>query len=1284
LGALAEAAMAQTVSYSDFGTGEPLPVFAGGGPGAWDEIVREKVWVLQEESGQYRMWYVGHTSAGQTTSKVGYATSPDGITWTRHPGNPVINRTVKDQDICVLRRADGVLNMYVEVNDDWIDLFTSNDGIAWTPHPANPLKTDAASPVVWQEGGNWYMLYENMASNPFTINLATSPDGVVWTDSAANPVLADSTHVVPDSVIKDGATYHLYYHRYENGWPGWHAVSTDATNWTQRTQLFAAGNYALSSQATLRAADGHIRAYLWSERENRYYLRYGVSRPGPTVWPLDEGSGLTTEDSSGHRARGALLNGVVWSAGHAGTALQFDGVNDHALLGHFAELPVWSVALWVRSPAPPASAPPSGPIHRHANYQINWNHPSGSGRGAVGLKVAGAFYAASFGPLQGNTWYHLVGTYDGETIRAYKNGVLVGTNTAPSGPPDPERMPLTLGRHAQMENYFSGTVDEPRVYGRVLSDAEVAALASGGPPPTPDTTPPSAPGGLVAASAGGGLALSWSPATDAESGVSLYRIYRATTSSPSKALVASVTAPATQFTDSGVQPNTTYYYHVTAVNGVGLEGPASNEASAQAPDIPPNPPGTPVVTAGDGLVSLDWPDNTDADLAGYRVYRGTTAGGPYARIGPDPIATSEYSDSSVINDTTYFYVVTALDTAGQESAPSSEVSARPAAVGPVVLLASWQLDEGTGTIAADDSGNGFTGTLRNGAAWAPGISNGGVAFDGVDDYISTNFTATPPTWTIAAWVRSPQAPANGAPSGPLHRNLGFQINWNHPDAAFRGTVALRVAHVWHAASYGVLDADTWYHLAATYDGETLRAFKNGVLVATNTAPSGPPDTDAASLKIARHAAAGNFFAGTVDDVRVYEGALEPAAVAALAAFDETPPSPPGALSASADGQAVSLIWEAASDPESGVNQYRIRRAETGGGPKSLVGEVPGSTLTFTDLATQPGTGYFYEVTAVNGAGLEGLASNEASTVTGDTAPAAPSGLSALGENSQVVLDWADNVESDLDGYRVYRSTVPDGGFVQVGPAVVTSSAFVDATTANDTTYYYVVSAVDDAGNESGFSTTVSATPTAIDTSLVAHWLFDENAGTLAADATGNGWTGTLRNGTLWTAGVSGSAVQFDGLDDNITTTFGQDLAAFTVAVWVRSPAAPAAAAASGPVSRNSNFQINWNHSDSTFRGAVAIRVGAWHAASFGALEADRWYHLTATYDGETLRAYRDGVLMSVNTNPSGPPNPDTSMLRMGRQATAGNFFQGVADDVRVYNRALAESEVAALGGAPNP
>ncbi|MBW8040334.1 MAG: cellulase family glycosylhydrolase [Planctomycetes bacterium] len=106
-------------------------------------------------------------------------------------------------------------------------------------------------------------------------------------------------------------------------------------------------------------------------------------------------------------------------------------------------------------------------------------------------------------------------------------------------------------------------------------------------------------------------------------------------------------------------------------------GPAESPTGGEPPDItPPAAPTGLSATAGDATVSLDWDDNSEPDLAVYDVYRSTTTGGPYSVIDFD-LTSSDYIDNSVSNGTTYYYVVTAVDTSNNESGYSSEASATP-------------------------------------------------------------------------------------------------------------------------------------------------------------------------------------------------------------------------------------------------------------------------------------------------------------------------------------------------------------------------------------------------------------------------------------------------------------------------------------------------------------------------------------------------------------------------------------------------------------------------------
>lgn len=163
--------------------------------------------------------------------------------------------------------------------------------------------------------------------------------------------------------------------------------------------------------------------------------------------------------------------------------------------------------------------------------------------------------------------------------------------------------------------------------------------------------------------------------------------------------------------------------------------------------------------------------------------------------------------------------------------------------------------------------------------------------------------------------------------------------------------------------------------------------------------------------------------------------------------------------------------------------------------------------------------------------------------------------------------------------------------------------------------------------------------------------------------------------------VAGHHLYFNGSSNYADTRFTEHLPIFTVSAWVRSPNPPGSNQGKGPVHYEKNFQFNWDHVSAGARGAVVIQdsAGSWQAASFGPLEADTWIHLAATYDGDTLKAYRDGKLITANPATRGPAKQETNSLKLGRHALLDNptyhFHNGSVDEVRVYNRVLTANEI---------
>ncbi len=97
-------------------------------------------------------------------------------------------------------------------------------------------------------------------------------------------------------------------------------------------------------------------------------------------------------------------------------------------------------------------------------------------------------------------------------------------------------------------------------------------------------------------------------------------------------------------------------------------------------------------------------------------------------------------------------------------------------------------------------------------------------FDGTDDYIQTSLDPDGTTfanWTVSCWIKGDNAPSSAEHNGAVYDSEVFCIVWDHSIEAFRGAASVIVGGTWYTASFGTLNASAWYHLAATYDGESL-------------------------------------------------------------------------------------------------------------------------------------------------------------------------------------------------------------------------------------------------------------------------------------------------------------------------------------------------------------------------------------------------------------------------------------------------------------------------------
>ncbi len=447
-----------------------------------------------------------------------------------------------------------------------------------------------------------------------------------------------------------------------------------------------------------------------------------------------------------------------------------------------------------------------------------------------------------------------------------------------------------------------------------------------------------------------GVTLSW----NALPKTAFYEVNRSTTNGGPYTNVANIWG-GTGYGDPNVNNGVTYYYVVIGV-GATTSAP-SNQASAT-----PNPPGVvnqPVIpaaptglnaAAGNATVSLRW--NGVAGATSYNVKRSTANGGPYTTIASP--SSPLFTDNSVSNGTTYYYVVSALNSAG-ESANSSQVLATPQA--PIL----------------------------------------------------------PPA----------------APTG-LNASAG------------NATVVLMWNGVTGATSYNV-----------------KRSTTNGGPYTTISSPSSPLFTDNSVTN-------GTTYYYVVSAVGTGGESANSSQVSATPQAPILPPAAPTGLNANAGNATVGLMWNGVT----GATSYNVKRSNTNGGPYTTVSS-PSSPL-FTDNSVTNGTTYYYVVSAVGTGGESGYSSQVAATpVNPITIPSAPTGLSAKAGNANVALTWSGS--TGATSYNIKRATVSGGPYTTISSSA--TNGYTDSSVVNGTTYYYVVTTVNSAG-ESGNSNEANAKPTA--------------------------------------------------------------------------------------------------------------------------------------------------------------------------------------------------------------
>lgn len=288
--------------------------------------------------------------------------------------------------------------------------------------------------------------------------------------------------------------------------------------------------------------------------------------------------------------------------------------------------------------------------------------------------------------------------------------------------------------------------------------------------------------------------------------------------------------------------------------------------------------------AGNALVGLSSSNGAAAVPANVTVTAGTTS------------ANFSITTNSVVTQQS------ATITATYNGTAQVVLTVNPSGGGGTPALAGWfKLDEGTGNIAADSSGNGTAGLLTNSPAWTAGRDGQALDFNGSNwvDLGNPAVLRNLSSVTVSAWVK-PAGTNTGQPIAAWDSGSWNFYSLNLNDS---GSPSLRGPSFSIAASTGYetvffnrtdWDTSQWYLLSGSFDNVTklLKLYVNGVPVASRTLPSGAimqlPGWGTQKVYIGGEP--GSAARGAIDDVRIYAGALTDAAVAGI--FSGAPPPPP--------------------------------------------------------------------------------------------------------------------------------------------------------------------------------------------------------------------------------------------------------------------------------------------------------------------------------------------------------------------------------------------------------
>jgi predicted GH43/DUF377 family glycosyl hydrolase len=1065
------------------------------------------------DSGTYKMWYVGDDYSPPYGSRIFYATSPDGYSWTRQGlvipvGFEGTYDTVGVNFPAVMKDGAVYKMWYSGYDSNYYRLLyaTSPDGVTWTSQglvmDRGTLPGDYdyygiyEATVTRDAGGLYHVWYAGQGGDHDRIMNATSPDGITWTKQGLSldviPGTKESYGMAPGAVIMGPSSSITL----------WYSASDDLL----RTRIFLA-NYCRCG-LVISEEIGPNPGYSWVD------FFSNKTEPNPNVFgTVSILDGATFETVPQYRYLSASQFSVmsVDTAIHPTIRLRadlWDMENNLAFTPTFQDYAVtWSDFL------PPTfgglmSAVDDG---TDGDVTLNWN-PAWDPSPPITYNI----YIATVSGGQN----FFVPDYSTSLTSIQVSGLLNGT-----------RYYFVVRAEDTWGFEDSNTVERSAV------------------PTTPlDYIPPSF-GGIQSAidsGTGGSVTLSWNVATDPDSPESntdpslpiTYNIYYSQIPGGQDFLTPDVTTPNTNHEVTGLTDGTTYYFVVRAEDGVGNEETNLVELNAvpttPIDSTPPTFAG--LATANDlgtgGSVRLDWtaavdPDtpecNSDPSLPiSYNIYYSKIPSGQDFMNPNATTANMQYDVSFLDNGAFYYFVVRAEDAAGNEENNLVEVSAMPTTpvdtTPPSFAGVQFAIDAGTGgTVTLDWLTATDPDTLECNTDPTLPI-NYDVFYSSVSggqDFMSPNATTQLLTIDITGL-------ANGIPYYFVVRARDAALNqeFNTVERSAIPTTPTDDTPPSFAGITSAFDSQTDGKVTLMWspatDPDTIHCNSDPSLPITylvyiSTISGGQnflsPDatTQLTQIEISGlpNGVMHYFVVRAQDDAGNRETNVVELSAMPTTPVDDTPPVFAGLVVASdaGSGGAVDLFWAAATDPDTIESNsdpsvpitYYIYYSTNSGGQNFLNPDANTQNTSTQITGLQDGVDYYFVVRAQDSAGNMELNVVEGSampTTPVDSTPPQFAGLVSaadLGTDGDASLTWSigtdpDTIECNSDpsvplSYNIYFSTVSGGQDFLTPDMTVTNVQTTVSGLQNGVTYYFVVRALDSAGNEETNTVERSAMPT---------------------------------------------------------------------------------------------------------------------------------------------------------------------------------------------------------------